>query len=40
MLDKIAIMKFDRKPELFFDNDSLKALSTAKESDKIYPVFK
>jgi len=40
MLDKIAIMKFDRKPEFSFDNGSIQALSTAKESDKIYPVFK
>jgi hypothetical protein len=39
VLDKIAIMKFDRNPELSFDNDSLKALATAKESPKVYPVF-
>jgi len=39
ILDKIALSKYDKKPENNFENESIRNLSIANESNKTYPVF-
>lgn len=39
ILDKIAIRKYNKKPVIEFENESISKLSTATESDKCYPAF-
>ena len=39
ILDKIAISKYNKKPDYSFEGESFSKPSKAKESDKIYPEF-
>jgi hypothetical protein len=37
ILDKIVLRKYNKKPDLSFEVESFNALTTSKESEKIYP---
>lgn len=39
ILDKIALRKYNNKPDVSFEGESFKMLSLAKESDRTFPVF-
>lgn len=39
ILDKIALVKYSKKPDSSFKNESLNSLTVAPASDKIFPAF-